>query len=263
MRIARTLFVLFAVMSLKPLSAHAESFVFVINTTAEDNMGPATAPYMDETRWSQQWRTSFEKSGHAVHGAKIQIIPIRANSNQELTRSLNFWMTPLPTDAGPREVVGLGIYSHGLPMTLLNESEKFKLNLPGDIAAVFAPIIGHFAVDARIVLMGCLVLDGQSEITAGQTLASFADAFGLKRGLVYANATKGIDPYTLLGDPLNSDIRPMKRAAIFLNYLLWPLTSFVVPAASRFYYNHGYALLRAGEDRVFATRFQAAVSNEL
>ncbi len=232
----KALLVLFSSLFIS-MTALCDQLIFVINTTEEDQAGPVTAPYLDEARWSKEWSNviSAQKDGQ-----KIRLIPIRANSNQEITKALELWMRP--DNDNSHEVLGISIYSHGTKMTLLNESNKVLLQLPTDLATVFQPVIGRFAKGARVILTGCEVLEGQSEPTVYTSLRGMAQTLGLQSGMIYANVTKGFDPYTLLASPLNSDIKPKKRLAALATYVLWPFSSLGLPLASKVIFNKGYVL---------------------
>lgn len=232
----KALIVLFSSLFIS-MTALGDQLIFVINTTEEDQAGPVTAPYLDEARWSKEWNGIM-----ASHGGDktVRLIPIRANSNQEITKALELWMRP--DNDNSHEVLGISIYSHGTKMTLLNESNKVLMQLPTDLATVFQPVVGRFAKGARVILTGCEVLEGQSEPTVYTSLRGMAQALGLQDGMIYAHVTKGFDPYTLLASPFNSEIKGKKRFAALATYVLWPFSSIGLPVASKFILNKGYVL---------------------
>jgi hypothetical protein len=232
------LFVLITFVLLINNYSKADELIFVINTTQNDDRGPSTAPYLDETRWMKKWEPLVSENNK-----KIRIISIRANSNQKILKALEFWMTQDESSEERHEVKGLVVYSHGDRMVLLNESQEFIMKLPTDIISTFQPIQGRFSKDARIILTGCKVLWEQSPMTAYSSLKSIADSFGLNSGLIYANKSDGVDPYTLFADPFNADIKTPKRLAAFATYLLWPFSTTVLPIMTKYIYNQGYALL--------------------
>lgn len=221
-------------------SANADSYIFVINTTEKDMSGPSTAAYLDEHRWMKKWDSIVVESKSKKES--IRVVPIRANSNHELKRALEFWMTSTNPNEPKHLVKGIVVYSHGNNMVLLNESQDFFLKLPTDIGSTFEPVIGRFSQDARVILIGCKVLWGQSAYTAHSSLKSFADAFQLKGGFIYANESDGLDPFTLFSNPFNSDIKTPKRIAAFVNYVFWPISSTLLPIMSKYIYNQGYGL---------------------
>ncbi|MBN8542494.1 MAG: hypothetical protein J0L82_19040 [Deltaproteobacteria bacterium] len=225
------------VANLSPLIAAAEQLVFVINTTEQDEAGPSTAAYLDEARWMEYWSEVLAEQKKATQSAKVSLIPIRANTNSEITKALELWMGS-PLNSG-NEVLGLAIHSHGHHMVLTNESEKFLLRLPQDLEQTFKPVVGRFSPNARVLLSGCDVLWGQSSTTAYGSLKSIAKSLGMHSGMIYSNSSKGIDPYTLFADPFNPDIKLPKRLAAFATYLLWPFSGTIVPLMSRFIYNQG------------------------
>lgn len=237
---ASLLFSILTVSTFTSSFAAAARLIFVINTTEQDEAGPSTAAYLDEARWMSEWRDILADQKSTSPGDKIELIPVRANSNSELTKALELWMGSELN--AQNEVLGLAIYSHGHNMVLLNESERFLVRLPQDIETTFKPLLGRFSPNARVLLAGCDVLWGQSPTTAYSSLRSIAKSFGMESGTLHANASKGIDPYTLFADPFNSDIKPRKRLAAFVSYLLWPFSGSIVPLMSRFIYNQGFAL---------------------
>jgi hypothetical protein len=227
----------------------ADRLVFVINTTEMDERGAVTAPYLDEYRWSREWQTiagSVENKASSEPIKKpIKVVTVRANSNQEITRGLALWLNT-PAGMKAHEIAGLGIYSHGDLMRLHNESRDFQIELPSDLKNVLAPAVGRFAKGARIFFSGCNVLWGQSEITAESSLKSIAEALHLSDGIVYANYSKGFDPYTLVVSPFNSDVKLNKRLASLATYLIWPVSIAALPLFSNYIFNQGYALAVRG-----------------
>ncbi len=239
--------VVFSMATAFPSKSYADRFIFVVNTTENDNSGPATAAYLDEARWMREWDDVAASCQTLDKKNKVRVIPIRANSNSEISKKLEFWMQQTSPEQAPHEVLGLAVYSHGYHMILLNESEQFKLQLPADIADTFRPLRGRFANGARIILTGCDVLWGQSEPTARTSLKSIADSFQLKEGVIYANYSKGLDPYTLAADPFNSEIKIQKRLAALATYMLWPFSGPMLPIMSKYVFNQGYALKLAND----------------
>jgi len=242
----------------KSTKVDATKLVFVINTTEADVMGPATATYLDETRWRKIWNPMVEaQNASSTLGPKVQVVTIRASSNEAVTRALALWLHPLPTDTSPREVLGIAVYSHGSLMEIFNESDKFRVRLPDDVAKTFAPVVGRFPENARILFFGCNLLEGKSEASARTALQGILSAFEIKSGAIYANSIEGLDPHTLFVSPLNPDVKPLKRTAAFISYLIWPFTSVIVPTLSRFYFNQGYSLaVRAdGSSTLWKSRY--------
>lgn len=237
----KALLVIFSVLSIS-LTALADQLIFVVNTTETNSRGPGTAPYLDEARWAKEWDGLIAEKKAQNSNEKIKLISIRANSNKELTSMLELWMRPTSPDQAPPTVLGLAIYSHGSEMILSNESAEFKMELPTDIAAVLSPVVGRFAPGARVIMTGCNILTGQSEPTARTSLKWMADALEMKEGMIYAQYSRGLDPYTLFASPLNSDMKPGKRLAALATYMMWPFSAPMVPLISKYILNKGYIL---------------------
>jgi hypothetical protein len=261
MAFASLLFSILTSFTFASSQAVAARLIFVINTTEQDESGPSTAAYLDEARWMNEWQDVLAEQKSTSKGEKVVLVPVRANSNSELTKALELWMGSELNSQN--EVLGLAVYSHGHHMVLLNETERFLVRLPQDIETTFKPLVGRFSSNARVLLAGCDVLWGQSPTTAYSSLHSIAKGFGMQSGTLYANSSKGIDPYTLFADPFNPEIKPRKRLAAFVSYLLWPFSGTIVPLMSRFIYNQGFAiqfdrnssqLYEVHQDQIFKVR---------
>lgn len=218
-----------------------ERLIFVVNTTENDVLGGASAPYLDEYRWIQRWTKNYPDA---------RIIRIRASTNRGVQMQLQNWMLPNPET---KEVVALDIHSHGAEMTMLNESADFAVQLPDDISSVFSPVIGRFAPDARIIIGGCETLSNKNPAEAMASLKSIADAFQMHSGHIYANETVGAEGLKAFEvNVWNKDIPWEQRKRTLKVYLAWFLTLPNFAYKDRFESNQGYLLeTRDGE----TTRF--------
>jgi hypothetical protein len=196
---------LFAILFFGAPVLAAEDLVFVINTSENDIHGASIpgAPYLLEHDFVKTWQKLYPKA---------KVVRIRADSNESIRRYLELWMRPNPSQ---KNVVGLFVFSHGLPMRLLNESGKFNVDLKKDIPSVFGPLIGRFGKNAKIVFAGCSVLEAMNRAEAEEALRQMAADFRLDSGVLYANQTEGFSGLTLLKkvNPLNSDINIYYRIA--------------------------------------------------
>ena len=210
--------------------------VFIINTQEHDRGGSTSVYYLDEYYAIEKWKNIAPEA---------KIIMIRAESNEQITRSLEAWIKP---DPKKYVIIGLEIISHGNYRTLANENRKFHLLFPEGLGAIFSPLKNSYALGARVVLDGCEVISRMSSEQIKKNLKVALTTLGIAEGEIYASQTDfyEVSPY-YKNNPFNSDI-PLEKRIRFLvgNALVFPP---LVTYALQKFYNSG-VLLRINSEGV-------------
>lgn len=230
-----------------------QQFVFLINATESDVKGGKTADYIEE---------DYDQKILEKIYPQAQVIRIRISKTQQLTDRLNFWMQPNPDE---KEVVGLYINSHGSKMNLSNENKKFRVLLPYDIKEVFAPIVGRFAPNSRIIFNGCSILKDKDDRDSIYALEAIMDNFGVVDGSIYAGQTKGFYPFRMWynADPLNPELEWRARVHTAILYIGWPI-ALPISYLQEQIGNRGYILKRVNnQSQVYKARFFDAIKPEM
>lgn len=238
---------------LSSLAFAKQQLVFLVNAAETDFMGGKTADYIDEHYDQKILEKIFPNA---------KVVRIRISTNEQLTKKLEFWMRPDPEE---KEVAGVFVSSHGSNMIIGNEQKTFLVRLPYDIKSVFAPIIGKFAPDARIIFNGCRILKDKDDYDVQHSLEAIMDAFGVKNGMVYANKTVGLYLTKMWSnaDPLNKDVTTSARFASSVLYMAWPIALPIVYVEERLA-NRGFILNRASnQSYVYKATFFDSIKPEV
>ena len=207
-----------------------EPAIFIVDTTATDMYGGSSVYYLDEYYAIQAWKKV---------APQMKIVVIRADSNQSLTQQLENWMRAEP---GRYEIQALQIMSHGARRTLANEKRTFVMRLPEGFETLFAPIKGHFAKGARVILDGCLVFANMDDAKRIEVMTKSLQNLGITDGEIFGYKS---DVWTLDGyfrnDPLNKDI-PWEKRRNYMIGNLFPYISWTTTYLLKVFNNKGVAL---------------------
>ena len=238
--------------------AHAyakEQIVFVINTQEDDDDGGAIPhePYIQENEYIKDWKKIYPQA---------TIVRIRAKTTNELTKNLDLWMQPNPSQ---KEVAGIFINSHGNKMYLASNDVEFNLLMPDNLAT-FAPLFGHYAKGVRVVFNSCLILSDMTPAQAKTNLAAILDGLKIQNGSIYANATKGDEPFRNLKntDVIDKNMTLGRTLEAIAFYTFLPLSAPGLYVYEKHIANQGFFLERDSQSsRLYKTDYFSALQPTL